>query len=67
MMDYQVIISLQVESLQAIEAKAESLRAQIERKEPRDPEAERRLETIERVLGRLYGERRLSAGRPPVA
>ncbi len=56
MMDYEVVISLQVEALRALEARAIALRAQIERKDGKDFDAACRLETIERILGRIYGE-----------
>ncbi len=56
MMDYEVVISLQIEALRALEAKATALRAQIERKGGKDLDAAGRLETIERILGRIYGE-----------
>ncbi len=58
MMDYEVVISLQVEALRALEAKAGALRAQIKRQGGKDENAACRLEVIERVLARIYGEAR---------
>ncbi len=54
MHDYQVVISLQLEAIRSLEEKAKSLRAEIERHGGDDPDAECRLETIERILERLY-------------
>ncbi len=57
---FDVIISFQVEAVQSLESKARLLKAQIQRRRGEDSEAERRLEIIERVLGRLYREQAAS-------
>ncbi len=54
--DYQVVFSLQLEAIRSLEEKAKSLRVEIERHGGDYPDAECRLGTIERILGRLYGE-----------
>lgn len=52
MMDYEVVFSLQAEALRTLEARAAALRTYLEAIQ--DPEAKYRLETIERILRRLY-------------
>ncbi len=52
MMDYEVVFSLQAEALRTFEARAAALRTYLEAIQ--DPDAECRLETIERILRRLY-------------
>jgi hypothetical protein len=56
MRDYEVVLSLYGDAIRSLEARAEALRDQIGSHGGRDQEAEWRLEVIERVLRRLYGE-----------
>jgi uncharacterized membrane protein len=56
MRDYEVFFALQAEALHSLEAKAEALRDQIERQEVEGQDPEQRLEKIERILARLYGQ-----------
>ncbi len=53
---YEVIVELQIEAIQSLEQKAKTLRAQLQGHVGEDPDTKCRLEIIERILVRLYGQ-----------